>query len=142
MTDQFQHEMRHQLNKDDDFDTVQSLLNTPGFVRKEGSSTPRLDLFFVNSSSELNYDIKTPGVPSAWEEVVPDDAKVQARETAYRILQDAFHMPWNDYFASFLRAEKISPLVTDHMLKGSTHSLFSIASIYCITVWSYNADSH
>lgn len=139
MTDQFHHGMRHQLNKDDDFDTVQSLLNTPGFVKRDDSSTPCLDLFFVDCSLAADYERERSGAPSGWEGVVPDAAKVQARRTATRVLHDAFHIPQNVSFGNFLRAEKISPLTMEHMLEGSMHSSFSIASAWCIIVWSYNA---
>ena len=137
VTDDYQHDLREQLDKERDFDIVHSLLNDPGHMKKEDSFVPRLDVFFLNCTRES--DFQHPEQRRGYEGLIPDAALLQSRLVVARILHEALRIPLNTTSVYCVRLEKVFGHTMGSMLKERTCSSFQVTTINCNISWSHYA---
>jgi hypothetical protein len=137
ITDEYQHELRVQSDKDRDFDIVHSLLNDPGCLKEEDSFVPRLDVFFIDCTRE--GDSLYPEERRGYEGLIPDAAMLQSRLEVARILHDALQVPLHTTSVYCVRLEKVFGHTIGSMLKGRTCSSYQVTSINCNIAWSHYA---
>jgi Mg2+ and Co2+ transporter CorA len=130
--DEYQHEMRDQLDKDRDFDIVDSLLNDPGYLKTEDSFVPRVDVFLVDLSK---------GETPCSEEGCSCNGRIidAAMNAVHRVLCDAFQTPVRFSSIPGVRLEKVFGHTIGSMLNGRTCSSYQVASYECQITWSHCA---
>ena len=139
IADEYQHELRKQLDKDRDFNTIHSLLNNPGCLKTEDSFVPRLDVFFVDCSTEDDYP--DPEDRHGYDGLMPDAVMRRSRLAVANILHDALQITLTLTPIFCVRLEKVFGRTMGSTLEGRTCSSYRITSINCNISWSQYAET-